>query len=68
MRVYEQLQRRARRDAVLPEPLRERLAVGHALVPSRTHALARAERPVSLRDLMQTLPAPQPREEHDDDA
>jgi hypothetical protein len=68
LRVYEQLQRRARRDAVLPAPLRERLALDRALAPSPSHALARAERPVSLRELMQTLPAPHPREERDDDA
>jgi len=67
-RVYEQLQRRARRDAVLPEPLREQLAIDHALAPSRTHALARADRVVSIRDLMQTLPAPLPREDGDDEA
>jgi hypothetical protein len=56
MRVYEQLQRRARRDAVLPAPLRERVSVAPALRGADERPLSPLAEPQPIRHLLRVLP------------
>jgi hypothetical protein len=63
LRVYEQLQRRARRDAVLPARLRERVSVAPALRGAEEPRWSRLGGPVPVRHLLRVIPGG----EHDGD-